>query len=46
MAKKPKAPAKKKAKPGPKAEVLKLEGDWKHNIAKSFQTVKKATGKA
>jgi hypothetical protein len=32
--------AKKKAKPGPKAEVLKLEGDWKENIRKSMQAKK------
>jgi hypothetical protein len=32
MATKPK----KKAKPGPKAEVLKLEGDWRDNIRKSM----------
>jgi hypothetical protein len=41
MATKPKKPAK-KAKPGPKAEVLKLEGDWKENIRKSFQNAKPA----
>jgi hypothetical protein len=44
MAAKPKKPAKKKAKPGPKAEVLKLEGDWRENIRKSFQAKKPATG--
>jgi hypothetical protein len=44
MATKTKKPAKKsKAKPGPKAEVLKLEGDWKSNIRKSFQNAKPAT---
>jgi len=41
---KPKKSAKKKAKPGPKAEVLKLEGDWRENIKKSFQAVKSAKG--
>lgn len=41
MATKTKKPAK-KAKPGPKAETLKLEGDWKANIAKSFQTARVA----
>jgi len=40
MANKSKKPTSKKAKPGPKAEVLKLEGDWKQNIAKSFQGAK------
>jgi hypothetical protein len=33
---------KKNGKPGPKAEVLKLEGDWKDNIRKSFQNEKAA----
>jgi hypothetical protein len=42
----PKKPPKKpaKAKPGPKSEVLKLEGDWRENIRKSFQAKKPATG--
>ena len=40
MAIKVKKSAKKKAKPGPKPEVLKLEGDWKSNIAKSMQVAK------
>jgi hypothetical protein len=44
MAAKPKNSAKKKAKPGPKAEVLKLEGDWRENIRKSFRAKKPATG--
>jgi len=35
---------KKHAKPGPKAETLKLEGDWKENIAKSMQATKAAKG--
>jgi hypothetical protein len=43
MASKEKKPAKAKAKPGPKAEVLKLEGDWKENIRKSMQTAKQTT---
>jgi hypothetical protein len=34
----------KKAKTGPKPEVLKLEGDWRNNIKKSFQAVKPAKG--
>jgi|HubBroStandDraft_2_1064218.scaffolds.fasta_scaffold5628730_1 hypothetical protein len=34
----------KKAKPGPKAEVLKLEGNWKENIRKSMLTAKSAKG--
>ena len=37
-------PAKKKAKPGPKAGLLKLEGDWRENIHNSFQAEKPATG--
>jgi hypothetical protein len=45
MAIKMKKSAKKaKAKPGPKAEVLKLEGNWKDNIRKSMQTAKPAKG--
>jgi hypothetical protein len=44
VAKKPKNTEKKKAKPGPKAEVLKLEGDWRDNIRKSFQAKKPVTG--
>jgi len=36
MARKPSKPAKQKAKPGPKAETLKVEGDWKDNIRKSM----------
>ena len=39
-----KKPAKKKAKRGPKPEVLKLEGDWRENIRKSFQAKKPASG--
>jgi hypothetical protein len=38
------AAAKSRVKPGPKAEVLKLEGDWRENIRKSFQAVKPAKG--
>ena len=44
MPSKPKKPAKKKAKTGPKPEVLKLEGDWRENIRKSFQAVKPVKG--
>jgi hypothetical protein len=36
MPSKPKVPAKKKAKVGLKPEVLKLIGDWRENIRKSF----------
>jgi hypothetical protein len=43
MASKAKKTAK-KAKPGPKAELLKLEGNWKENIRKSMQTAKPAKG--
>jgi hypothetical protein len=35
---------KRKVKPGPKKEVLKLEGDWKANIAKSFRNAKSTKG--
>jgi hypothetical protein len=45
MATKPKKTAKTKAKPGPKAEVLKLAGEWKENIRKSFQNKAKPTPK-
>ena len=31
----------KKAKPGPKTEILKLEGDWKDNNRRRFQTANK-----
>jgi len=40
MAIKSKKLTKKKAKPGPKAEVLELQGDWKDNIRKSMQNAK------
>jgi hypothetical protein len=33
-----------KAKPGPKPAVLKLEGNWIDNIAKSFEKKKPAAG--
>lgn len=39
-----KKPPKKKAKTGPKPEVLKLEGDWRENIRKSFQAKKPPGG--
>lgn len=41
---KPKRPNKPASKPGPKPEVLKLEGDWIDNIRKSFQKKKPAGG--
>jgi hypothetical protein len=44
MATKPKKKTTKRAKTGPKAETLKLEGDWKENIRKSFQNAKPAKG--
>jgi hypothetical protein len=36
--------AKPKSKRGPKAEVLKLEGDWQANIAKAMTKPKPAGG--
>jgi hypothetical protein len=39
-----KKPSKKKAKPGPKEEVLKLQGDWQENIRKSFKAKKPPGG--
>ena len=45
MATKAKTIAKKaKAKAGTRAEVLKLERDWKENIRKSFQNAKVVKG--
>jgi hypothetical protein len=44
VASKDKKPAKAKAKPGPKPETLKLKGDWKDNIRKSFHNSKSAKG--
>ena len=44
MAVKPTKQSKKPAKPGPKAETLKLSDDWKGNIAKSMQMTKPAEG--
>jgi hypothetical protein len=42
MTKKPtKSP---KAKRGPKAEVLKLDGDWQRNVKKAMQKPKPAGG--
>ncbi len=42
---KKKKPAKKKrAKPGPKADILKLEGDWKDAVKKSLEKKKPAEG--
>jgi hypothetical protein len=37
------AKSSKKAKPGPAAQTLKLEGDWQENIKKAM-TKKKPTG--
>jgi hypothetical protein len=40
----PKKRANNKPKPGPKPEVLKLEGDGKENFRKPFQNAKPAKG--
>jgi hypothetical protein len=37
-------PTKTKAKRGPKAEVLKLDGDWRQNVKKAMQKPKPAGG--
>ena len=39
---KPKSPA--KPKPGPKAEVLKFNGNWQDAVRRSFQAKKPAGG--
>jgi len=33
-----------RAKPGPKPDVLKLEGNWQDNVRKSFAKKRPATG--
>jgi hypothetical protein len=43
MPKKP-APKKAKAKRGPKADVLKIDGDWKDAVRRSFGAKKPAGG--
>jgi hypothetical protein len=40
MQNRPKKHASTKTKPGPKAETLKLDGNWKDNIRKSMPTAK------
>ncbi len=35
---------KKRAKPGPKPETLKIKGDWKKAVSKSFEKKKPASG--
>ncbi|HXM51203.1 MAG TPA: hypothetical protein VN956_25380 [Pyrinomonadaceae bacterium] len=42
--KKKKLAKKKRAKPGPKADILKLEGDWKDAVKKSLEKKKPAEG--
>jgi hypothetical protein len=46
MPKKPAKPAAKKAKPkpGPKPEVLQIDGNWKDAVRRSFQAKKPAGG--
>lgn len=41
---KPKKRLKKRATPGPKPEVLKIEGDWKQAVKKSLQKKKPKEG--
>lgn len=42
--KRPKAPQEPKAKPGPKADKLKIPGSWKRAIKKSFRKEKPPEG--
>ena len=39
-----KKPTKRKAKPGPKADILKIDGNWEDAVAKSFAKKKPAGG--
>jgi hypothetical protein len=39
-----KRPSKKRATPGPKPDVLKLEGDWKDAVKKSLRKKKPPEG--
>jgi len=43
MKKKKAAKKKQRARPGPKADILKIDGDWKEAIKKSL-TMKKPAG--
>jgi len=40
----PKKPTPPKAPPGPKPDLLKIEGDWKDAVKKSFEKKKPAEG--
>jgi hypothetical protein len=44
MLAKPKRPAKKKAAPGPKPEVLKIQGNWQDAVKKSLGKKKPPKG--
>jgi hypothetical protein len=44
MTKKPKPGSKPKAKPGPKADTLRIKGSWKRAIRKSFEKEKPPEG--
>jgi hypothetical protein len=44
MTDKPKRGKKKTSTPGPKPDVLKLKGNWKHAVKKSLQKRKPAEG--
>ena len=41
---KPPLPKKKSVQPGPKPELLKIDGDWQGAIKKSFEKKKPAEG--
>jgi len=41
---KPKKPTKQRATPGPKADTLKIEGDWRDAVKKSLKKKKPAQG--
>ncbi|MBI3894943.1 MAG: hypothetical protein HY313_03330 [Acidobacteria bacterium] len=44
MARKPKRTKRKRATPGPKPDVLKLDGDWKEAVKKSLAKKKPKQG--
>jgi hypothetical protein len=41
---KPKSKTPQRAKPGPKPDVLNLDGNWQDNVRKSFAKKRPATG--
>lgn len=42
--KKPKPPMRKASKPGPKPQMLKIEGNWERAVTQSFRKKKPAGG--